>query len=182
LLDLRWNNLGLIGGKAIADSVKFNYSLAVLDVVGNDIPDEFVTAIDSIVLRNRENAAFKDREQIKSKTLADELTKLNHEHQNYVIKWSAELDRTKGEQRHQEEASRAQVAEVAARVLEEKKNNVTLLSKYEAEQQTRILAEMRIKELEEKLNTTKDDLSLIVQRFQREMQTERQVLHCTLYD
>ena len=45
IIDLRWNNLGLLGGKAIAEGVKHNHSLVVLDLAGNDIPEEYTTAI-----------------------------------------------------------------------------------------------------------------------------------------
>ncbi len=42
--------MGLTGGRALADNMKYNYSLAVLDVAGNDIPDEYLIAIGKIAV------------------------------------------------------------------------------------------------------------------------------------
>jgi hypothetical protein len=45
LLDLRWNNIGYIGGQALADAMKMNYFLGYLEVAGNGVPEEIMTAI-----------------------------------------------------------------------------------------------------------------------------------------
>jgi Ran GTPase-activating protein (RanGAP) involved in mRNA processing and transport len=51
-LDLRWNNIGLVGGKAILSSLKKNNSLYKLELTGNNIPDDIVDSIGELNLNN----------------------------------------------------------------------------------------------------------------------------------
>ena len=39
LQDLRWNNCGLIGGRAFVDLLQWNQVLVELDLIGNEIPE-----------------------------------------------------------------------------------------------------------------------------------------------
>jgi hypothetical protein len=98
--------LGLLGGKALAEAVKHNYTLAVLDVTGNDIPEEYVTAIgiilgyfsyleDSVILRNRDNVLFREKEHSKAKTLENQVYQLREEHDKYVLNLQDQLNKTK---------------------------------------------------------------------------------------
>ena len=43
--DLRWNNIGLVGGKGILASLKKNHTLMQLQLAGNNIPEDIVDAI-----------------------------------------------------------------------------------------------------------------------------------------
>ena len=45
LKDLRWNNIGLVGGKGILASLKKNHTLSQLQIAGNNIPEEIEDAI-----------------------------------------------------------------------------------------------------------------------------------------
>jgi len=43
--DLRWNNIGLVGGKGLLNALKKNHTLMQLQIAGNNIPDEIADAI-----------------------------------------------------------------------------------------------------------------------------------------
>ncbi len=42
---MRWNNIGLVGGKGLLNALKKNHSLMQLQIAGNNIPDEIADAI-----------------------------------------------------------------------------------------------------------------------------------------
>jgi hypothetical protein len=73
LTDLRWNNLGILGGRDISDAMKWNYSLVDLELGGNDINEEAIHAVDIALVRNREAQSAKSREQAKAVMLQNEL-------------------------------------------------------------------------------------------------------------
>ena len=43
--DLRWNNIGLVGGKGLLTSLKKNHTLMLLQIAGNNIPEDICEAI-----------------------------------------------------------------------------------------------------------------------------------------
>ena len=49
-LDLRWNNIGIIGGNSLLDLLKTNTTLSKVDLQGNHVPKEILKAIGKIVL------------------------------------------------------------------------------------------------------------------------------------
>lgn len=49
-VDLRWNNSGLIGGRAFVDCLKWNTTLIELDLTGNELPEDIAIAIGTMVL------------------------------------------------------------------------------------------------------------------------------------
>jgi hypothetical protein len=47
--DLRWNNIGLVGGKGLIAALKKNHTLIQLHVAGNNIPEEIDDAISKLI-------------------------------------------------------------------------------------------------------------------------------------
>lgn len=45
LLDLRWNNIGLIGGRALLNALDYNKTLVRLDLAGNNTPCDVLKSI-----------------------------------------------------------------------------------------------------------------------------------------
>lgn len=44
-LDLRWNHLGLIGGRAFEDLFKWNHVITNLELAGNEVPEDQLQAM-----------------------------------------------------------------------------------------------------------------------------------------
>lgn len=95
-LDLRWNNIGVIGGRAFLDILKWNKTLMYLDLTGNELPEDVHRAIGSLkhygthntVLskdlaldRNREH--FRTERETSSRTqfLSSTLQKMSSDHE-----------------------------------------------------------------------------------------------------
>ena len=47
--DLRWNNIGIIGGNSLLDLLKANTTLSKIDLQGNHVPKEILKAIGKII-------------------------------------------------------------------------------------------------------------------------------------
>ena len=46
--DLRWNNVGLLGGRAIVEMLQTNKTLTRIELAGNNIPADILKAIGMI--------------------------------------------------------------------------------------------------------------------------------------
>jgi hypothetical protein len=53
LLDLRWNNLGLVGANALAHAMDYNTTVQHLKLEGNHIPTECLQLIEAKLANNR---------------------------------------------------------------------------------------------------------------------------------
>lgn len=49
--DLRWNSIGLLGGRAILEMLKTNKSICRLELAGNNIPGDIVKSIGKNISR-----------------------------------------------------------------------------------------------------------------------------------
>ena len=52
LTDLRWNNVGLVGGRHLLEAFKFNKTLDQIELNGNDIPGELKKSIGMVFYNN----------------------------------------------------------------------------------------------------------------------------------
>lgn len=89
----------MVGGKSIAEAIKQNYTLETIELMGNDIPEEYMVAITAVTNRNKENATFRERETEKSRYLEMEVLRLRSEHEDYVDRISSQMKRTVDESR-----------------------------------------------------------------------------------
>lgn len=55
-LDVRWNSMSTAGGKALLESLHHNKTLSKLNLIGNNIPNEVVAAIDAQLVQNSRSA------------------------------------------------------------------------------------------------------------------------------
>ena len=46
--DLRWNNIGLLGGRSLLDALQQNRTVLQLEMAGNNIPSDILRAIGQI--------------------------------------------------------------------------------------------------------------------------------------
>lgn len=48
--DLRWNNIGLLGGRAFLEMLKSNKFLSRLELAGNNVPSDITKSIGKLLL------------------------------------------------------------------------------------------------------------------------------------
>lgn len=46
--DLRWNNIGLLGGRSLLEALQKNQSIVQLEMAGNNIPSDTLRALGSV--------------------------------------------------------------------------------------------------------------------------------------
>ena len=49
IADLRWNNIGILGGNSLLDLLKTNTTLSKIDLQGNHVPKEILKAIGNLI-------------------------------------------------------------------------------------------------------------------------------------
>ena len=89
--------MGLIGSQSIADQLKYNYSISSLDLAGNNTPDELLTTIEAILMRNRDHSNFR-REQIsQTQSLQAQLSDVQKQHDETIINLHSQYEHVKNE-------------------------------------------------------------------------------------
>lgn len=71
--DLSWNNIGLLGGRELADMLSVNHTLTSLRLDGNHISDDVLEAIEAKVERNMLQAMEHERDRAKTLYLSHEM-------------------------------------------------------------------------------------------------------------
>lgn len=74
-----------------------------------------------------------------------------------------------------EQSFMAELQEASARVMEEKKAGLELLSRFHSESRTRELSELRIRQLEEELARERDENAALIDRLNEDVRAERLV-------
>ncbi|KAJ3134095.1 Leucine-rich repeat-containing protein 45 [Physocladia obscura] len=93
-LDLRWNSAGLVGGRGFLQAFKLNNTLTRLDLVGNEIPEDLLRAIESCIERNATHMKELETSKINANFLASTFQQLSANHQNTIDSLSMKLELT----------------------------------------------------------------------------------------
>ncbi|TPX59880.1 hypothetical protein PhCBS80983_g02141 [Powellomyces hirtus] len=83
-LDLRWNNIGLLGSKAIVDLLKWNNTLAVVQLAGNEVPDDLGRAINIALERNADRRKHVLRNRAVAEDHANQMEQLGSTHRGFM--------------------------------------------------------------------------------------------------
>lgn len=77
--------------------------------------------------------------------------------------------------KHHKESLLSQTEELNAKILAEKKSFVEVQSQYLSESRLRSLAELRVKELEDSILRSREDISILTSKLQEDAKWEREV-------
>ncbi|KAJ3109086.1 Leucine-rich repeat-containing protein 45 [Phlyctochytrium planicorne] len=95
-LDIRWNNAGIIGGRAFVEALKWNMVVTEIELVGNDIPDDVMRSISIALERNRDKQKHIHQNRAHSEHLSATLQALTSAHQANLDSLSTRLYATDG--------------------------------------------------------------------------------------
>ncbi|KAI9341817.1 hypothetical protein DFJ73DRAFT_536955 [Zopfochytrium polystomum] len=107
-LDLRWNNAGLIGGRAFVDVLQWNMSILEVLLTGNEVPEEVMRSVTVLLQRNKDKQAVSALTASHSEQLSSTLQTLAKHHQDAVEKLQHKLHSS--DSKHQSVAERLAVA------------------------------------------------------------------------
>ena len=72
-MDLRWNNLGVLGGKSFLRAMEHNSTVRSIKLGGNHIPEDILFAIEAKVERNGEMHKAVTADAARARFMAEEL-------------------------------------------------------------------------------------------------------------
>jgi chromosome segregation ATPase len=114
--------------------------------------------------RNKENVSFRERYSSKATDLEKTVNRMKREHKEYVDGLSTQLEQTALDRTSLDKS-----------LLEERRIQLEISTKLQEESRQREMNDLKIQELSELLKRSKEDTSLLVNKLQDDISTERNV-------
>uniref|UniRef100_A0A7N9AVK0 Leucine rich repeat containing 45 n=1 Tax=Mastacembelus armatus TaxID=205130 RepID=A0A7N9AVK0_9TELE len=84
LFDLRWNNIGLLGGRSLLKALQKNKSIVQLEIAGNNIPSDTLKALEQITGHNSDRQSTLRESRSRTQVLSKEIQTLKEEKSRQV--------------------------------------------------------------------------------------------------
>ncbi|KAJ3323547.1 Elongation of fatty acids protein 2 [Blyttiomyces sp. JEL0837] len=154
--DLRWNNVGLLGGRAALESIQNNFIVQEVDVSGNEVPDDITRAIAVILHRNKEKEFALRKTKENADHLYHTLDTLARNHQSAIEQMSSKLSAS--------DSKSVSVSEKLSRT----QADLNVVS------EAKMTAEKRVASLEKELGEMKANSGLRLSQLQNELGLEKE--------
>ncbi|KAI8855026.1 hypothetical protein BC829DRAFT_107797 [Chytridium lagenaria] len=130
--DLRWNNVGIIGGRAFVEALKWNMVITEIELTGNEIPDDVLRSIGIALDRNRDRFKHLLQNKVHSEHLSSTLQALTTAHHSNLEQLSTKLSASDGRAQTLSEKL-SQTSRELSEMLEYRKNAAARLRELEVE-------------------------------------------------
>jgi chromosome segregation ATPase len=90
-IDFRWNHAGIIGGRAIAEMLKYNKSLQKFELAGNEVQEDILANIEMGLNRNRRENQSSAETRNNNNLLHATIQEINNSHQKSLAELEAAL-------------------------------------------------------------------------------------------
>ncbi|XP_037258294.1 leucine-rich repeat-containing protein 45 isoform X5 [Falco rusticolus] len=145
LVDLRWNNIGLLGGRALLNCLHSNKTLKRLELAGNNVPSDILKAVEQAMNHNQDRETILNETQNRTYVLGKEVLSLKDEKTKQFLDLMDTIDKQREEIAR---SGRLQMTEAALALSEQKVHNLgELLNAVKQEQAS--MAECHFMELQQ---------------------------------
>ncbi|XP_040438226.1 leucine-rich repeat-containing protein 45 isoform X3 [Falco naumanni] len=145
LVDLRWNNIGLLGGRALLNCLHSNKTLKRLELAGNNVPSDILKAVEQAMNHNQDRETILNETQNRTYILSKEVLSLKDEKTKQFLDLMDTIDKQREEIAR---SGRLQMTEAALALSEQKVHNLgELLNAVKQEQAS--MAECHFMELQQ---------------------------------
>ncbi|XP_047561843.1 leucine-rich repeat-containing protein 45 isoform X1 [Lutra lutra] len=174
LPDLRWNNIGLLGGRALVNSLPRNRALWRLELAGNNVPGDVLRAVEQAMDRNRERQTTSRENQARTHVLSKEVQHLQEEKSRQFLDLMETIDKQRKEMARSGRASAARVEQLQEALNERRSVINALKAKLQMAEAARALSEQKAQSLGELLAAAEQEQQSLAQRQAKEHRLERQ--------
>uniref|UniRef100_A0A8D1LN26 Leucine-rich repeat-containing protein 45 n=1 Tax=Sus scrofa TaxID=9823 RepID=A0A8D1LN26_PIG len=172
--DLRWNHIGLLGGRALANCLPSNRTLWRLELAGNSIPSDVLRAVEQAMDRNQDRQASVRESQARAHILSKEVQHLREEKSKQFLDLMETIDRQRQEMAKSSTASAARVGRLQEALSERHSVISALKAKLQMAEAALALSEQKARDLGERLATAEQEQRSLAQRQAKEHRLELQ--------
>eukprot|EP00094_Tigriopus_californicus_P004289 TCALIF_04135-PA protein Name:"Similar to Lrrc45 Leucine-rich repeat-containing protein 45 (Mus musculus)" AED:0.03 eAED:0.01 QI:0/0.71/0.25/0.87/0.85/0.87/8/236/639 len=146
-LDLRWNNIGSLGGQAFLDALKTNRKLLSIQLEGNQIPSEILSAICHMLHQNSETEIILQAQKHQTLTLEEKLSNFQSQLKHHEEVKTHELRDMEHDFKDRNDSLHFEIGKLKSALDQKILNEGTLQEKLKFTQQALNLAEDQVKDL-----------------------------------
>ncbi|XP_054939561.1 leucine-rich repeat-containing protein 45 isoform X1 [Physeter macrocephalus] len=174
LPDLRWNHIGLLGGRALVNCLPSNRTLWKLELAGNSIPGDILRAVEQAMGHNQDRQTAFRESQARAHVLSKEVRHLREEKSKQFLDLMETIDRQREEMVRSSKASAARVGQLQEALNERHSIINALKAKLQMAEAALALSEQKAQDLGELLATAEQEQRSLAQRQAKEHRLEQQ--------
>uniref|UniRef100_A0A8C8AUI6 Leucine rich repeat containing 45 n=1 Tax=Otus sunia TaxID=257818 RepID=A0A8C8AUI6_9STRI len=172
--DLRWNNIGLLGGRALLNCLHSNKTLKRLELAGNNVPSDILKAVEQAVDHNQDRQTILSETQNRTYILSKEVLSLKDEKNKQFLDLMDTIDKQREEIARSSRMSAARVSQLQEALDEQHSIMNSLKAKLQMTEAALALSEQKVHNLGELLNATKQEQTSMAEHHFTELQQQRQ--------
>ncbi|XP_031984553.1 leucine-rich repeat-containing protein 45 isoform X5 [Corvus moneduloides] len=172
--DLRWNNIGLLGGRALLNCLHSNKTLKRLELAGNNVPGDILKAVEQALNHNQDREAILSEAQNQMNILSKEVLSLKDEKNKQFMDFVDAVDKHKEEKARSEKMSVARISQLQDALDEQYSIMNSLKTKLQMTEAALALSEQKVHNLGELLNAMKQEQNCVAECHFRELQQQKQ--------
>ncbi|XP_037258258.1 leucine-rich repeat-containing protein 45 isoform X1 [Falco rusticolus] len=183
LVDLRWNNIGLLGGRALLNCLHSNKTLKRLELAGNNVPSDILKAVEQAMNHNQDRETILNETQNRTYVLGKEVLSLKDEKTKQFLDLMDTIDKQREEIARSGRISAARVSQLQEALDEQhsvmnslKAKALESVSLYRLQMTEAALAlsEQKVHNLGELLNAVKQEQASMAECHFMELQQQKQ--------
>ncbi|KAH0629420.1 hypothetical protein JD844_011481 [Phrynosoma platyrhinos] len=172
-LDLRWNNIGLLGGRALLNCLHSNRALRQLELAGNNVPSDILKAVDQAMEHNQERQTILYKSRNMTQVLSKEVLSLKEEKTKQFLDLMDTIDKQREEITRSSRVSAARVGQLQEALNERHSVMNSLKAKLQMTEAALALSEQKVCNLGELLSTAKQEQAELVENQAKELQQHK---------
>ncbi|XP_077022369.1 leucine-rich repeat-containing protein 45 isoform X2 [Tamandua tetradactyla] len=174
LPDLRWNNVGLLGGRALVNCLPSNRTLWSLELAGNNVPGDILRAVEQAMGHNQDRQGAFRESQARTHVLSKEIQNLRQEKSKQFLDLMETIDKQREEMVQSSRTSAARVAQLQEALGERHSVINALTAKLQMTEAALALSEQKVQALGELLAAAEQEKQSLSQKQSKERRLEQQ--------
>uniref|UniRef100_A0A452UP37 Leucine rich repeat containing 45 n=1 Tax=Ursus maritimus TaxID=29073 RepID=A0A452UP37_URSMA len=174
LPDLRWNSIGLLGGRALVNCLPRNRTLWRLELAGNNVPGDILRAVEQAMDHNQERQTTSRENRARTHVLSKEVQHLQEEKSRQFLDLMETIDKQRKEMARSSRASAACVGQLQEALNERHSIINALKAKLQMAEAALALSEQKAQGLGELLAMAEQEQRSLAQRQAKERRLEQQ--------
>ncbi|XP_026207612.1 leucine-rich repeat-containing protein 45 [Anabas testudineus] len=155
LTDLRWNNIGLLGGRSLLEALQKNKSVVKLEMAGNNIPSDTLKALERTTGHNSDRQSMMKESHSRTHVLSKEIQSLKEDKGRQFLSLMETIDRQREDMGRSNRSTSIHIGQLQEALNERKSAVNSLTAKLQMTEAALALSEQKIHNLGELLTQVK---------------------------
>uniref|UniRef100_A0AAR2KWD7 Leucine rich repeat containing 45 n=1 Tax=Pygocentrus nattereri TaxID=42514 RepID=A0AAR2KWD7_PYGNA len=174
--NLRWNNIGLLGGRSLLDALQQNRTVLQVEMAGNNIPSDILRAIEQSMEHNADRQSALRESRSRTQVLSKEIQNLKVEKGRQFVSLMETIDKQREEMGRSSRNSSMRLGQLQEALHERKSAVNSLTAKLQMTEAALALSEQKVNNLGDLLTRLKLEKTELMDRQSRELKKLQEVI------